>query len=50
MNRLNPDKPRRVAAFVWLAGRVLDQRRLAHFTGGGDADAVLRALDALRNE
>jgi hypothetical protein len=46
MNRLNPDIMRRAAAFVWLTGRVLDQRRLAHFTGEGGTDGVLRALDA----
>lgn len=46
MNRLNPDMMRRATAFVWLTGRVLDQRRLAHFTGEGDANGVLRALDA----
>ncbi|GLI03736.1 hypothetical protein [Phytohabitans aurantiacus] len=46
MNRLNPDMSRRAAAFVWLTGRVLDQRRLAHFTGGNGVDEVLRALDA----
>lgn len=39
---------RRAAAFVWLTGRVLDQRRMAHFTGGtGETRAgVLAALDA----
>ncbi|MCW6010399.1 hypothetical protein K1W54_38510 [Micromonospora sp. CPCC 205371] len=46
MNRLNPDMLRRAAEFVWLTGRVLDQRRLAHFTGEGGPDEVLRALDA----
>jgi hypothetical protein len=35
----------RAAAFVWLTGRVLDQRRMAQFQGQDSAD-VLAALDA----
>jgi hypothetical protein len=34
----------RAAAFVWLTGRVLDQRRLAYFTGQEDREGVLAAL------
>lgn len=36
----------RATDFVWLTGRVLDQRRMAYFIGAGDADGVLRALAA----
>jgi hypothetical protein len=35
---------RRAADFVWLTGRVLDQRRLAYLTGDSDRDGVLAAL------
>jgi hypothetical protein len=35
----------RAADFVWLTGRVLDQRRLAHLTGDAGAAGVLAALD-----
>jgi hypothetical protein len=45
MTRLTADMWQRAAAFIWLTGRVLDQRRLAYLTGEGDAGGVLAALD-----
>jgi hypothetical protein len=45
MTRLTTQMRQRAATFVWLTGRVLDQRRMAHFTGDGDAAGVLAALD-----
>lgn len=36
----------RAADFIWLTGRVLDQRRMAYFRGEAGADGVLRALAA----
>jgi len=45
MTRLTSPMRQRAATFIWLTGRVLDQRRLAHLTGEGDAAGVLAALD-----
>jgi hypothetical protein len=39
MTRLPDPMLRRAAGFIWLTGRVLDQRRLAHFTGAREATA-----------
>jgi len=46
MTRLTVPAVRRAAEFIWLTGRVLDQRRMAHFTGGGEGAAVAASLDA----
>jgi hypothetical protein len=46
MTRLTVPMLRRAAEFIWLTGRVLDQRRLAHFTGAAGSDGVVAALDA----
>jgi hypothetical protein len=48
MTRLTQAMTQAAVRFVWLTGRVLDQRRLAYFTGGGDRDGVLGALAAYR--
>jgi hypothetical protein len=45
MTRLTAEMWQRAATFIWLTGRVLDQRRLAYLTGDGDAAGVLAALD-----
>ena len=44
MTRLTAEMRERAAGFVWLTGRVLDQRRMAYFTGEDDAAGVLTAL------
>src|SRR6478735_5558945 len=46
MTRLTDAMTQAAIRFVWLTGRVLDQRRLAYFTGDGDRDGVLGALAA----
>lgn len=38
----------RSVEFLWLTGSVLDQRRMAHFTGAGDAAGVVAAVEAHR--
>ncbi|GAB3651250.1 hypothetical protein [Glycomyces tarimensis] len=46
MSRLTPHMIDAAAEFIWLTGRVLDQRRLAHFTGLEPAAGILSALRA----
>jgi hypothetical protein len=36
----------RAATFIWLTGRVLDQRRMGYLRGDRDREGVLAALDA----
>ncbi len=48
MTRLTDAMTAAAVRFVWLTGRVLDQRRLAYFTGDGDREGVLAALGAYR--
>src|SRR5690242_16962519 len=46
MTRMTREMLARAEGFVWLIGRVLDQRRFAYHFGSGSADGVRRALDA----
>src|SRR5215469_18582983 len=46
MTRMTREMLARAEGFVWLTGRVLDQRRFACHFGSGSADGVRRALDA----
>ena len=46
MTRTTREMLARAEGFVWLTGRVLDQRRFAYQFGSGSADGVRRALDA----
>jgi hypothetical protein len=48
MARLTDTITERAAAFIWLTGNALEQRRLALLLGSGDRDAVRTALDAHR--
>jgi hypothetical protein len=49
MTRLTPALTGRAATFIWLTGRVLDQRRMVHFQSG-DAHGMKSALDAYASE
>jgi hypothetical protein len=47
----SPESPlARAERFVWLTGRVLEQRRFAHLFRGGDAEPVHTALQAYAND
>lgn len=48
MERLTDSMLARAGDFVWLTGRVLEQRRYAHLFGAGPAAGVLAALEAYR--
>ena len=48
MERLTDSMLARAGDFVWLTGRVLEQRRYAHLFEGGPAAGVLAALEAYR--
>jgi hypothetical protein len=48
MTRLTAATTEAATGFIWLTGRVLDQRRMANLNGGGDRDGVLAALEAYR--
>jgi hypothetical protein len=48
MARITEHMTRQAAAFIWLTGSTLDQRRLEHLLGAGDHDAILTALTAHR--
>jgi hypothetical protein len=45
MTRLTGPMLHKAATFVWLTGRVLDQRRMAYLTGEENRAGVLAALD-----
>jgi hypothetical protein len=48
MTRVTQEMVARAEGFVWLTGRVLDQRRFAYHFGSGTAAGVRSALDAYR--